>query len=42
MPLCDVIDKGNRYEITLEIPSIDKDKIDVKAQKFCTNFWNTI
>ena len=33
LPLCDVIDKGDRYEITLEIPGIDKDKIDVKATK---------
>ena len=33
LPLCDVTDKGDRYEITLEIPGIDKDKIDVKATK---------
>ena len=25
--------KGDRYEVTLEIPGIDKDKIDVKATK---------
>jgi len=33
LPLCDVIDKGDRYEVTLEIPGIDKDKLDVKATK---------
>ena len=33
IPLCDVMDKGDIYEIALEIPGIDKDKIDVKATK---------
>lgn len=33
MPLCDVMDKGDRYEVTLEIPGIDKDKVDVKSTK---------
>ena len=33
LPLCDVMDKGDRYEVTLEIPGIDKDKVDVKATK---------
>jgi HSP20 family protein len=33
VPLCDVMDKGDRYEVTLEIPGIDKDKVDVKATK---------
>jgi HSP20 family protein len=33
IPLCDVMDKGDRYEVTLEIPGIDKDKVDVKATK---------
>jgi HSP20 family protein len=33
LPLCDVVDKGDRYEVTLEIPGIDKDKVDVKATK---------
>lgn len=33
LPLCDVVDKGDRYEITMEIPGIDKDKVDVKATK---------
>lgn len=33
IPLCDVTDKGDRYEVTLEIPGIDKDKVDVKATK---------
>ena len=30
-PLCDIIDKGNRYIISLEVPGIQKDKIEVKA-----------
>ena len=33
IPLSDVMDKGDKYEIALEIPGIDKDKIDVKATK---------
>ncbi|MGN6708293.1 MAG: Hsp20/alpha crystallin family protein [Candidatus Nitrosocosmicus sp.] len=33
IPLCDVMDKGDIYEVTLEIPGIDKDKVDVKATK---------
>ncbi len=33
LPLCDVADKGDKYEVNLEIPGIDKDKIDVKATK---------
>ena len=33
IPLCDVMDKGDKYEVTLEIPGIDKDKVDVKATK---------
>lgn len=31
LPLCDMADKGNRYELHLEIPGIDKDKLNVKA-----------
>lgn len=30
-PLCDIIDKGNKYMISLELPGIQKDKIEVKA-----------
>lgn len=30
-PLCDIIDKGNKYIISLEVPGIQKDKIEVKA-----------
>src|SRR5215203_771427 len=30
-PLCDIIDKDNRYIISLEVPGIQKDKIEVKA-----------
>jgi len=33
LPLCDVVDKGDKYEVTFEVPGIDKDKIDVKATK---------
>src|SRR6185437_4706219 len=33
LPLCDVTDKGDKYEVNLEIPGIDKDKIDVNATK---------
>ena len=31
IPLCDIIDKGDRYLISLEVPGIQKDKIEVKA-----------
>jgi HSP20 family protein len=31
IPLCDIIDKGDRYIISLEVPGIQKDKIEVKA-----------
>jgi HSP20 family protein len=33
LPLCDMLDRGDKYELQLEIPRIDKDKIDVKATK---------
>jgi HSP20 family protein len=33
LPLCDVIDRGDRYEVNLEVPGINKEKIDVKATK---------
>jgi HSP20 family protein len=33
LPVCDMVDKGDKYELELEIPGIDKDKIDVKATK---------
>ncbi|WP_458747397.1 Hsp20/alpha crystallin family protein [Candidatus Nitrosocosmicus sp. T] len=33
LPVCDVIDKGDRYEINLEVPGINKEKIEVKATK---------
>jgi HSP20 family protein len=28
-----MVDKGDKYELQLEIPGIDKDKVDVKATK---------
>ncbi len=33
VPLCDLEDKGDRYEMNLEIPGIEKEKVDVKATK---------
>ena len=30
-PLYDMVDKGDRYELEVEVPGIDKDKIDVKT-----------
>ena len=33
LPLCDVIDKGDKYEINLEIPGISKEKVDLKATR---------
>lgn len=31
LPLCDMEDLGDKYEITVESPGIPKDKITVKA-----------
>jgi HSP20 family protein len=31
IPLCDIIDKGDRYLISLKVPGISQDKIEVKA-----------
>jgi HSP20 family protein len=31
IPLCDIIDKGDRYTISLEVPGIQKEQIEVKA-----------
>lgn len=33
LPLCDLVDKGNKYEISLEVPGIDKEKIKINAKK---------
>jgi HSP20 family protein len=33
LPVSELCDMGDRYELQLEIPGIDKDKIDVKATK---------
>jgi HSP20 family protein len=33
LPVCDMVDKGDKYELQLEVPGIDKDKVDVKATK---------
>lgn len=32
--LCDLVDRGNRYELQVEVPGIEKEKIDVKATKY--------
>jgi HSP20 family protein len=32
-PLCDLTDRGDRYELNLEVPGIEKEKIEVKATK---------
>jgi HSP20 family protein len=31
VPLCDVVDLGDRYSITMEIPGIEKEKIDISV-----------
>lgn len=33
LPLCDVLDNGDRYEINLEIPGISKENVDLKDTK---------
>ena len=38
IPLCDILDKGDRYLISLEVPGIQKENIEVKA----TNEYITI
>lgn len=32
--LYDLVDKGDRYELSLEVPGIEKEKIDVKATRY--------
>ena len=34
MALYDLIDKGERYELQVEVPGIEKEKVDVKATRF--------
>ncbi|HKZ61305.1 MAG TPA: Hsp20/alpha crystallin family protein [Nitrososphaera sp.] len=31
VPLCDMVDRGDRYELQVEVPGIEKDKINIKA-----------
>jgi HSP20 family protein len=31
--LCDLLDRGDKYELQIEVPGIEKEKIDVKATK---------
>ncbi len=33
IPVCDVVDRGDKFELNLEIPGIDKDKVDIRATK---------
>lgn len=28
MPLCDLVDKGDKYEVSMEVPGIAKEKVD--------------
>lgn len=34
MALYDLVDKGDRYELQVEVPGIEKEKIDVKATRY--------
>ena len=33
VPLCDMVDKGDKYEVQLEVPGIEKEKVNVRATK---------
>lgn len=33
MPLCDLVDKGDKYEILMEVPGIAKEKIDIQVTR---------
>ena len=33
IPLYDIVDKGNRYQLEIELPGIEKDKVNVNATK---------
>jgi HSP20 family protein len=33
MPLCDLVDRGDRYELSVEVPGIEKERIDIKATR---------
>lgn len=41
-PLVDMVDRGDRYNLRLEIPGIDKDKIQLNATEVSRNIWRTI
>jgi HSP20 family protein len=32
-PLYDLVDKGDKYELQVELPGIDKDKVNIRARK---------
>ncbi|NOJ28679.1 MAG: hypothetical protein DA328_00750 [Nitrososphaeraceae archaeon] len=33
VPLCDMEDKGDRYEVQVDVPGIEKDRLNIKATK---------
>ncbi len=33
LALCDLLDKGDKYQLTMEMPGVDKKNIDIKASK---------
>ena len=33
LALCDLVDRGDKYELQVEVPGIEKEKIDVKATR---------
>jgi HSP20 family protein len=35
LPLCEIIDKGNHYELHIEVPGMSKENVKVKAQSHC-------
>jgi len=34
MALCDLVDRGDRFELHVEVPGLEKEKMDVKATKY--------
>ena len=35
LPLCEITDLGNRYELRAEVPGMSKENVKVKAQSYC-------
>ena len=42
VPLYDLADRGDRYELQIEVPGIEKEKIDIKATKIDARMNNGI